>query len=66
MSTCTVESLREAVRDLMPQLQADLEALVAIPSCAFTGFPREPVHEAAQETRRLFADAGMQSDLLPI
>ncbi len=66
MSACTVESLREAVRELMPQLQADLEHLVAIPSCAFTGFPREPVHEAAEITRRLFADAGMTSDLLPI
>ena len=66
MSTCTVESLREAVRELMPQLQADLEHLVRIPSCAFAGFPREPVHEAAEETRRLFAEAGMQTELLPI
>ena len=66
MSACTVESLREAVRDLMPQLQADLADLVRIPSCAFTGFPREPVHEAAEATRHLFADAGMQAELLPI
>lgn len=66
MSTCTVDSLREAVRDLMPQLQSDLEDLVRIPSCAFTGFPREPVHEAAEATRRLFADAGAASELLPI
>lgn len=66
MSACTVESLRAAVRELMPQLQADLEDLVAIPSCAFTGFPREPVHEAAEFTRRLFAEAGMDSRLLPI
>ena len=47
MSTCTVDSLREAVRELMPQLQADLEHLVRIPSCAFAGFPREPVREVA-------------------
>ena len=66
MSTCTVESLRDAVRSLMPELQADLEDLVRIPSCAFTGFPREPVQQAAELTRRLFADAGMRSDLLPI
>ena len=66
MSACTVESLREAVRDLMPQLQADLADLVRIPSCAFTGFPREPVHQAAEATRHLFADAGMQAELLPI
>jgi hypothetical protein len=49
MSTCTVDSLREAVRELMPQIQADLEHLVRIPSCAFAGFPREPVREAAEE-----------------
>lgn len=66
MSTCTVDSLREAVRDLMPQLQSDLEDLVRIPSCAFTGFPREPVHAAAEATRCLFADAGAASELLPI
>ena len=66
MSTCTVDSLREAVRELMPQIQADLEHLVRIPSCAFAGFPREPVREAAEETRRLFTEAGMQTELLPI
>jgi acetylornithine deacetylase/succinyl-diaminopimelate desuccinylase-like protein len=66
MSTCTVDSLRVAVRDLMPQLRADLEALVRIPSCAFAGFPREPVAAAAEETRRLFAEAGMQAELMPI
>ena len=66
MSPCPVDPLRQAVRDLMPQLQADLERLIAIPSCASTGFPRERVHEAAEETRRLFADAGMQSGLLAI
>ena len=66
MSTCTVESLRDAVRELMPELQSDLERLVRIPSCAFTGFPREPVREAAEETRRLFAETGMESLMLPI
>ena len=66
MSTCTVDSLREAVRELMPQIQADLEHLVRIPSCAFAGFPREPVREAADETRRLFEEAGMQTELLAI
>ena len=66
MSACTVDSLRDAVRELMPQLQADLERLVRIPSCAFAGFLREPVREAAEATRQLFADAGMEADMLPI
>ena len=50
----------------MPELRADLEALVRIPSCAFEGFPREPVHAAAAETKRLFTDAGLTAELLPI
>jgi len=66
MNTCTVEDLRQAVRELMPQLQSDLEHLVRIPSCAFSGFPREPVHKAAAETERLFALSGMRTDLMPI
>ena len=50
----------------MPELRADLESLVRIPSCAFAGFPREPVHEAARQTSQLFVDAGLTADLLPI
>lgn len=50
----------------MPELRADLEALVRVPSCAFDGFPREPVREAAAETVRLFTDAGLSAELLPI
>lgn len=66
MTICTVDDLRQAVRELMPQLQADLEHLVRIPSCAFPGFPREPVHKAASETERLFAMSGMRTDLMPV
>ncbi len=50
----------------MPELRADLESLVRIPSCAFPGFPREPVHEAAERTSQLFVDAGLSAELLPI
>lgn len=50
----------------MPGLQADLEHLVRIPSCAFPGFPREPVRKAAAETERLFANSGMKTDLMPV
>jgi len=50
----------------MPELRADLESLVRIPSCAFAGFPREPVHEAARQTEQLFIDAGLTAELLPI
>ena len=58
----TVESVRDVVRSLMPDLITDLCALVEIPSCAFAGFPREPVQEAAELTRRLFAESGAQAE----
>lgn len=50
----------------MPGIVKDLEDLIRIPSCAFTGFPREPVQEAAEFTRRLFAEVGAQAQLIPI
>ena len=62
----SVDSIRAAVAALMPELRADLESLVRIPSCAFPGFPREPVHEAAERTSQLFVDAGLSAELLPI
>lgn len=37
-----------------------------IPSCAFAGFPREPVHAAADEVVRIFTSVGLTTDLLPI
>ena len=62
----TVDAVRRAVAALMPELRASLESLVRIPSCAFAGFPREPVRAAADETMRLFVDAGLSAELLPI
>ncbi|MEI2641367.1 MAG: hypothetical protein V9G10_03290 [Candidatus Nanopelagicales bacterium] len=32
------EALRDKIADLMPQVRADLEALVAIPSINFPGY----------------------------
>ena len=60
------ESLRSAVRDVMPRVRADLEALVRIPSCAFAGFPREPVREAAAETARILESSGLACSLLDV
>jgi acetylornithine deacetylase/succinyl-diaminopimelate desuccinylase-like protein len=50
--------MRARVAALMPDVLADLERLVAIPSVAFPGYPPEPVNEMASETLRLFRDAG--------
>jgi acetylornithine deacetylase/succinyl-diaminopimelate desuccinylase-like protein len=40
------------------RIQSDLERLVAIPSIAFEGYPREPLDEAANLVEALLADAG--------
>jgi acetylornithine deacetylase/succinyl-diaminopimelate desuccinylase-like protein len=50
------------VRLLMPQLQADLARLVAIPSVSSPGYPEEthgPLGEAYEEVVALFRDAGV-------
>ncbi len=63
---CTVDALRARVRELMPAIRADLEALVRIPSCAFEGFPREPVRAGAAETSRVLAVAVDEVSLLDV
>jgi acetylornithine deacetylase/succinyl-diaminopimelate desuccinylase-like protein len=50
--------IRARVSALMPDVLADLERLVAIPSVAFPGYPAEPVNEMASETLRLFRGVG--------
>lgn len=47
------------VRELMPQVRADLERLVRIPSIAFEGYPQEPVDAAAEATLEILRDAGL-------
>jgi acetylornithine deacetylase/succinyl-diaminopimelate desuccinylase-like protein len=53
------EELRHKAAAMMPELLADLERLVAIPSVAFPGYPPEPVAQMADETLRLFREAGL-------
>ena len=50
--------VREKVRSSMPRVLADLERMVAVPSCAFPGYPPEPVHEMAGLTAELCRAAG--------
>jgi acetylornithine deacetylase/succinyl-diaminopimelate desuccinylase-like protein len=52
------QELRSKAAGLMPELLADLEHLVSIPSVAFPGYPPEPVDRMADETLRLFREAG--------
>jgi acetylornithine deacetylase/succinyl-diaminopimelate desuccinylase-like protein len=39
------------------EIRADLARLVAIPSIAFPGYPRDPLDEAAETVKAMFADA---------
>jgi acetylornithine deacetylase/succinyl-diaminopimelate desuccinylase-like protein len=52
------EEIRSRVRAMMPEILADLERRVAIPSVAFSGYPPEPVHDMADATLDLFRDVG--------
>jgi acetylornithine deacetylase/succinyl-diaminopimelate desuccinylase-like protein len=54
----TPAELRSRAAGLMPELLADLERLVGIPSVAFPGYPPEPVSQMADEALRLFREAG--------
>jgi len=51
--------LRAVVAETMPGIVADLERLVAIPSCAFPGFPAEPVLAMADATVDLLRRSGL-------
>jgi hypothetical protein len=48
-----------AVAGLMPQIRADLERLVRIPSVAFEGYPNEPVAAPPQATQEILRHAGL-------
>ncbi len=54
-----MSDLRTTVHDLMPEIQADLEQLVRIPSCGFPGFDPAPVRRSAELTAMLLERAGM-------
>lgn len=54
------DSVRSTVKGLMPDLLADLESLVSIPSIAFPGFPAEPVHRMSEAVLDLFRRSGVE------
>jgi acetylornithine deacetylase/succinyl-diaminopimelate desuccinylase-like protein len=53
------DEIRSRVAGMMPGLLADLGRLVGIASVAFPGYPPEPVDRMANQTLRLFRDAGV-------
>jgi acetylornithine deacetylase/succinyl-diaminopimelate desuccinylase-like protein len=57
--------LRERIAADADRIRADLERLVALPSIAFAGFPREPLEQAADVVSELLAEAGAR-DVRPV
>ena len=53
------QPIADAVHAAMPGVVEDLKRLVAIPSCAFPGFPPEPVHAMAAATVELMQRSGV-------
>lgn len=52
-------ALHERLEPLLPAAIEDLENLVRIPSIAFPGYDRAPVHRSAEEVARLLREAGL-------
>jgi acetylornithine deacetylase/succinyl-diaminopimelate desuccinylase-like protein len=61
-----VRDVATRVRELMPELRRDLEALVRIPSVSVEGRVDQPLLDAFELTSRLFADAGVAVDRLDL
>lgn len=59
MNSDTTTALRARVAELFPALQADLEALVRIPSVSAAAFDQAHVAASAAATEQLLRDAGL-------
>jgi acetylornithine deacetylase/succinyl-diaminopimelate desuccinylase-like protein len=58
--------MRDTVARLMPEIRADLEELVRIPSVSFAGFDPAEVERSCQATVDILARAGMETQILRI
>jgi acetylornithine deacetylase/succinyl-diaminopimelate desuccinylase-like protein len=66
MSDQTAETIRRAVGALMPEIRAELELLVRIPSVSFPEFDREHVRRSAAATEEILRASGMKTQLLEV
>lgn len=62
----SVEQWRSRIRDLMPQVRADLEDLVRIPSVSLDSFDASHVTRSAERVAELFRDAGADVEVVRI
>ncbi|WP_299445237.1 dipeptidase [uncultured Phycicoccus sp.] len=59
-----ITALRERVRDLMPQIRADLEALTRIPSVSLDAFDQAHVEASAAATAALLRAEGLEVEII--
>ena len=59
-----VETIQPLVEGMMADVTEDLAALVRIPSCAFPGFPSEPVLQTADAVVNLLERYGVPAPRL--
>ncbi len=55
------DSLRSSVAAMLPQVRADLERLVSIPSVSLPGFPPAPLRQAANAVVELLQSVGVSN-----
>ncbi|MGW5238064.1 M20/M25/M40 family metallo-hydrolase [Monashia sp. NPDC004114] len=59
-----IQSIRDRVDQLMPQVQADLEALTRIPSVSLGSFPQQHVEESAEAVAALLRAEGLDVEIV--
>jgi len=57
----TSEQIVASIKAAMPEVMDELAELVTHPSCAFPGFPAEPVHAARASVMQMLANAGLKT-----
>jgi len=61
-----VNEIRGKVSSAMPEIMAELGDLVSHASCAFPGYPAEPVHAARAQVIKMLASAGFEAGELDL
>lgn len=64
LSDSQISALRDRVRDLMPQVRADLEALTRIPSVSLDAFDQAHVEASAEATAALLRAEGLEVEVV--
>jgi cysteinylglycine-S-conjugate dipeptidase len=65
LQTTDANALKAKIAELMPQVRADLEELVRIPSINFPGYDTDDVVRGAQACAELLRQAGADPQLIP-